>query len=179
MMSLPVWLPGPMFLPGGLCLWSHVPSIDRETPPGQTPPLDRDPPSGQRHPLDRDHPSWTKKPPPPNDKERAVRILLHSGLDLDLYNRNRFVNGHRPGSFFLDFCLFKPFQIYSLVDPRGRPLNFFYIRAVFEKKWANNRLTPPSLKLASLEILDPPLLSLFQVLDPLPNVALPVDLDLD
>ena len=37
MMSLPVWLPGPIFLPGGpmslvpcsvggLCLWSHVPS---------------------------------------------------------------------------------------------------------------------------------------------------------
>ena len=26
MMSLPVWLPGPMFLPGGLCAWSHVPS---------------------------------------------------------------------------------------------------------------------------------------------------------
>ena len=26
MMSLPVWLPGLMFLPGGLCLWSHVPS---------------------------------------------------------------------------------------------------------------------------------------------------------
>ena len=26
MMSLPVWLPGPMFLLEGLCLWSHVPS---------------------------------------------------------------------------------------------------------------------------------------------------------
>ena len=26
MMSLPVWLPGPMFLLGGLCPWSHVPS---------------------------------------------------------------------------------------------------------------------------------------------------------
>ena len=25
MMSLPVWLPGPMFLLGGLCPWSHVP----------------------------------------------------------------------------------------------------------------------------------------------------------
>ena len=25
-MSLPVWLPGPMFLPGGLCPCSHVPS---------------------------------------------------------------------------------------------------------------------------------------------------------
>ena len=25
MMSLPVWLPIPMFLIGGLCLWSHVP----------------------------------------------------------------------------------------------------------------------------------------------------------
>ena len=24
MMSLPVWLPGQMFLLGGLCLWSHV-----------------------------------------------------------------------------------------------------------------------------------------------------------
>ena len=24
MMSLPIWLPGPRFLPGGLCLWSHV-----------------------------------------------------------------------------------------------------------------------------------------------------------
>ena len=24
MMSLPVWLSGPMFLLGGLCLWSHV-----------------------------------------------------------------------------------------------------------------------------------------------------------
>ena len=27
MMSLPVWLPGPMFLLGGLCPWSHVPSL--------------------------------------------------------------------------------------------------------------------------------------------------------
>ena len=26
MMSFPVWLPGPMFLLGGLCPWSHVPS---------------------------------------------------------------------------------------------------------------------------------------------------------
>ena len=26
MMSLRVWLPGPMFLQGGLYLWSHVPS---------------------------------------------------------------------------------------------------------------------------------------------------------
>ena len=26
MVSLPVWLSGPMFLLGGLCLWSHVPS---------------------------------------------------------------------------------------------------------------------------------------------------------
>ena len=26
MMSLRVWLPGPMFLVGGLYLWSHVPS---------------------------------------------------------------------------------------------------------------------------------------------------------
>ena len=26
MMSLPVWLPGPMFLFGGLCPWSHVSS---------------------------------------------------------------------------------------------------------------------------------------------------------
>ena len=26
MMSLPVWLTDPMFLPGGLCLWSHAPS---------------------------------------------------------------------------------------------------------------------------------------------------------
>ena len=25
MMSLPVWLLGPMFLLGGLCLWSHAP----------------------------------------------------------------------------------------------------------------------------------------------------------
>ena len=25
-MSLPVWLPGPLFLLGGLCTWSHVPS---------------------------------------------------------------------------------------------------------------------------------------------------------
>ena len=46
MISLPVWLPGPMFLPGGLCLWSHVPSgrvsitdtpFDRDLP-GQRPP---------------------------------------------------------------------------------------------------------------------------------------------
>ena len=28
MMSLPIWLPGPTFLPGGLCLWFHVPSGD-------------------------------------------------------------------------------------------------------------------------------------------------------
>ena len=27
MMSLPVLLPGPMFLLGGLCPWSHVPSM--------------------------------------------------------------------------------------------------------------------------------------------------------
>ena len=26
MISLPVWLPGPMFFPGGLCPLSHVPS---------------------------------------------------------------------------------------------------------------------------------------------------------
>ena len=26
MMSLPVWLPGPMLLLGGICAWSHVPS---------------------------------------------------------------------------------------------------------------------------------------------------------
>ena len=25
MMSLPVWLPSPILLLGGLCLWSHVP----------------------------------------------------------------------------------------------------------------------------------------------------------
>ena len=33
MMSLPIWLPGPMVLPGGLCAWSHVPS--RGTPSGR------------------------------------------------------------------------------------------------------------------------------------------------
>ena len=42
-MSFPVWLPGPMFFPGGygvtssLATWSHVPSIgslSRKRPPG-------------------------------------------------------------------------------------------------------------------------------------------------
>ena len=61
MMSLPVWLPGAMFLPGGL--WSNVSikgslgvlclgGVVREKPP---PPEDRDPPYGE---------------------ERAVHILL-------------------------------------------------------------------------------------------------------
>ena len=104
---------------------------------------------------------------------------MHSGLDLDLYNRNRFVNGHTPGSFFLTFVHSNHFKSIHWWIQGGA--HFFHIRAVFEKKWANNRLTPPFLKLASLEILDRPLLnlSLFQVLDSPPTVALPVDLDLD
>ena len=64
MMSLPVWLPGPMFLLGvsvsrsmfllgGLCL-GGLP--DRDSP-GQRPP-------------------WTETTRPPYGKERAVRILL-------------------------------------------------------------------------------------------------------
>ena len=62
MMSLPVWLPGPMFL-----LWSHAPSrvlcaggpLDREYPGQKTP--------GQRAP-------WIETPL--YSKERAIRILL-------------------------------------------------------------------------------------------------------
>ena len=47
MMSLPTWVPGPMFLLGrGVSVWSHVPSGEslsrgvsvRETPPRETPP---------------------------------------------------------------------------------------------------------------------------------------------
>ena len=67
MMSLPFWLPGPMFLggvsisgpmflPGGLCLWSHVPT-------GGTTPY-RDLPYG---------------------KERMVYILLECILVCDLF----------------------------------------------------------------------------------------------
>ena len=171
-MSLPVWLPGPMFLTG-VAVWFHVPSIDRDSP-GQTPPLDRDP-SGQRHPLDRDHPSWTETPPHRTIKSRrfasycnAFRFRFRSIQQKQICQRTQ-------TWIFLSGLLF----IQTISDPRGRPLNIFHILAGFEKKWANNRLTPPSLKLASLEILDPPLLSLFQVLDPPSTVALPVDLDLD
>ena len=45
MMSLRVWLPGPMFLLGGLYLWSHVPSRGSlsgglcQRDPQQRPPL--------------------------------------------------------------------------------------------------------------------------------------------
>ena len=55
MMSLPVWLPGPMFLLEGLCLWCHVPprGVFVLCPP------DRDPTYGE---------------------ERAVRILLECFL---------------------------------------------------------------------------------------------------
>ena len=64
MMSLPVWIPGPMFLPRGLCLWSHVSSGGSLVfVQGGLP--DRDPPG--RDPLDKD---------PLYGKERAVRILL-------------------------------------------------------------------------------------------------------
>ena len=63
MMSLPVWLPGPMFLLGSLCLWSHVPSRwDSVSGPMFLP--------GQKPPPHRD------LPPPTHGKERAVRILL-------------------------------------------------------------------------------------------------------
>ena len=34
MMSLSVWLPGPMYLQGGLLLWPHVPSEGRGLCPG-------------------------------------------------------------------------------------------------------------------------------------------------
>ena len=83
-MSLPVWLPGPMFLPGeslyvvpcsfwqrGLCLWSHVPSrglcLWSHVP--------------ARHPSQRPpHPTpWTETSldwdTPRYHKERAVRSL--------------------------------------------------------------------------------------------------------
>ena len=51
-----VFVSGPMFLPGGLCLgWISL----TETPLDRTP---HPPPSGQRHPL--------------YGKERAVRVLL-------------------------------------------------------------------------------------------------------
>ena len=86
MMSLPVWLPCPMFLPGGLCLWSHVPSRGvsvsgsmflpggslsgvllaptqrlPQRPPGQRPPWTETPqyrntPMGGDTPMDRDPP---------------------------------------------------------------------------------------------------------------------------
>ena len=53
MMTLPVWLPGSMFL-WGVCLWSHVPSrglcpegLPDRDPPGQRPPW-------RETPLDRD-----------------------------------------------------------------------------------------------------------------------------
>ena len=46
MMSLPVWLPGPMFLPGDLCLWFHGLSIRDplgQRSPGQISPAQRPP----------------------------------------------------------------------------------------------------------------------------------------
>ena len=92
MMSLPVWLPGPMFfleglylwfhIPsrGGLCLWSHIPyreGLWSHVPSGgslSTSYLpDRDP-FGQRPPPKTETPMY--------GKERAVRILLHSCLKL-------------------------------------------------------------------------------------------------
>ena len=94
-MSLPVWLPGPMFLPGGVsvsgpmfllgirCFWSHVPSggslsrgVSLTKNPRQRPPPNRDPLSQY-------------------GKERVVRILLEciltrvnflTGFPLDLEN---------------------------------------------------------------------------------------------
>ena len=54
LMSLPVWLPDPMFLKGGLCPWSHV-------PPGGSLPRG-------------------VFPPPHKSENRAVRILLECFL---------------------------------------------------------------------------------------------------
>ena len=74
MMSLPFCMPGPMFLPGGLCFWSHVPSgapmdrdpsrqsptgqilpaLRKETPRTETLPLDRVLPMERNTPVDRD-----------------------------------------------------------------------------------------------------------------------------
>ena len=67
MMSLPVWFPGPMFFPEGLCLWSHVPSrgvFVQEVSLTETP-LDRDP-------LDRDTPVDID---PPVDRQMLLKTL--------------------------------------------------------------------------------------------------------
>ena len=116
MISLPVWMPGPMFFLGGslslvpcsfkgdICLWSDIPfeGVSVQRPPGQRPPwtetpLDRDP-LGQR-PLRTEIPPWTDTPwtetPTRYGKQRAVRILLEScfislvyfGVDTILYFR--------------------------------------------------------------------------------------------
>ena len=77
MMSLHVWLPGPIFLleveslslapcslQVDLCLWSHVPSwgVSLIETPLNRDPLEKDAP-GQRPPLDRDPPyrDWLMK----------------------------------------------------------------------------------------------------------------------
>ena len=63
MMSLPVLLPGPMFLLGGLCPWSHVPS--------------RSGVSVQEGSLSR---GVSEGRPPPESEKRAVSILLECFL---------------------------------------------------------------------------------------------------
>ena len=73
MMSFPVWLTGPMFLRGGLCLWGLCQGdpLDRDPPwigtSRQRSPLNRDPPGQRPSPLDREaldrDPSWTETPP--------------------------------------------------------------------------------------------------------------------
>ena len=69
MMSLPVWLPGPMFLLG---VWTETPTPWTKTPPGQRPFLDRD---------------------PLYSKERAVHILLECILVTNCKGRICFHKG--------------------------------------------------------------------------------------
>ena len=69
MMSLHVWLPGPMFLPGegALCAWSHVPWMGGGLCPGGSL-------SGRL--------LWTETPP--YGEGRVVRILLEYQRDISM-----------------------------------------------------------------------------------------------
>ena len=103
MMSLPVWLPGPIFLLEGLCLWSHVPSrgslsltpffllgglSDRDIPDKRPPWTDI--PPGQRSPwID----TARTETPPTVKSGRYDPTRMHSCFEIDSLVDPRFGQG--------------------------------------------------------------------------------------
>ena len=137
MMSLPVWLPGPMFLRGGGFL-SLVPCsfqgvsvsgpmfLDRDSPdrnPRTETPLDRDP-----HPLDRD-PLGQRLPL--YSKERTVHILLECILvDINIKNICEILRS-RNKNIRIQFSTTQPTLF---VRPRKRNLVHIYLWTVIDTK---------------------------------------------